>query len=125
VWSVTTSGCASSSASETTYSPSAPPKPPEDPRRAHVVAANRLRDHGHEAGPLRPRRLVDDDHALDPLDPVEAEQRGAHVGGEGADAAGARRIGGNDRGSHRARVPSAGVRRGAVAPIQPGRCHPS
>ena len=100
--------------SDATYSPSRPPKipyscwsrttstssRPEDPGRANVVAAHALRDRCHEPGPLRPRRLVDDHDLLDAVDPVEAEQRSPHVCGERADAAGPRRVCGDDRGAH-------------------------
>ena len=75
-------------------------EPAEDPRRADVVAADALRDRRDEPRALRPRRLVDDDDLLDAVDPVEAEQGAADVRREGADAAGTRRVGGDDRGAH-------------------------
>ena len=68
-------------------------QPAENPRRADVVAANRLGDRRHEPGPLGTGRLVDDDDLLDSVDPVDAEERATHVGRKGADAASARRIG--------------------------------
>ena len=69
-------------ASESTYSPSRAAEDPvlvleqddvdvepaEHPRRADVVAANRLRDRRDEPRPLRARRLVDDHDLLDALD---------------------------------------------------------
>ena len=75
-------------------------QPAENPRRADVVAASRLRDRRHEPGPLRTGRLVDDHDLLDAVDPVYAEERAADVGREGADAAGARWVGRDDRGAH-------------------------
>ena len=75
-------------------------EPAEDPGCANVVASNRLRDRGHEPRPLRAGRVVDDDDLLDAVDPVDPEQRGAHVGRKGADPAGTRRVGGDDRGAH-------------------------
>ena len=50
-------------------------QPAEDPRRADVVASNRLCDRGDEPRSLRAGRVVDDDDLLDTVDPVDAEQR--------------------------------------------------
>ena len=75
-------------------------EPAEDARCADVVAANALRDRRDEARALRPRRLVDDHDLLDAVDLVEAEKGAADVRRESADAAGARRVGGDDRGAH-------------------------
>ena len=72
-------------------------EPPDHARGADVVAANRLRDRGEQAGPLRARRLVhdrDEIHALDTVDPTQCRSQ---IGGERADAAGPRRVGGDDR----------------------------
>ena len=106
-------------AKDSTYSPSGPPKipyscwrrttsmssPAEQPRRAHVVAANGLRDGRQQLGALRARRLVDDDDRLHVIDGRHGEQRGAHVEGERADAAGTRRVRREDRGTHVAHAP--------------------
>jgi len=82
-------------------------EPTQDPRCAHVVPSDTLRDRGDEPVPLGARRLVDDHDLLDAVDPLDAEERAADVGGERADAAGTRRIGRDDRGAHdEARVPS-------------------
>ena len=77
-------------------------EPAEDPRRADVVATDRLRDRREHAAPLRARRLVDDRDEIDALDAFDVVERAAQVGGERADAAGARRIRGDDRGTHSA-----------------------
>ena len=107
MWRVTTSGCDSSSTSESdvvAVGAAEDPvlvlqqddvdiQPAENPRGADVVAASRLGDRGHEPRPLGPRRLVDDHDLLDSVDPVDAEQRAADVGRKGADAASARGVG--------------------------------
>ena len=75
-------------------------EPTQDPGRTNVVAAHTLRNRCDEARPLGSRRLVHDHDLLDPVDVVEAEESAAHVGREGADAAGTRRVGGDDGGAH-------------------------
>ncbi len=111
---VTTSGCVSSSTSDSDVAPVASPEdavlvleeddvdiePAENARGADIVATHALRDRGHETRALRPRRLVDDHDLLDAIDPVEAEQGPADVRCKGADAASPRRVGGDDRGAH-------------------------
>ena len=111
---VTTSGWVSSSTRDADVAPVASSEdavlvlqeddvdiePAEDARGADIVATDTLRDRRHEPRALRPRRLVDDHDLLDAVDPVEAEQGPADVRCEGADAAGPRRVGGDDRGAH-------------------------
>ncbi len=75
-------------------------EPTQNPGSTHVVAPNRLRDRRNEARPLGARRLVHDHDLLDAVDPVHAEKRRADVCREGADPAGARWVGGDDRGAH-------------------------
>ena len=75
-------------------------------RRPHVVAADRLGDRGDETGALRTRGLVDDDDALDAIDGRKTEESSTDICGKGADSAGSRRIGRNDRGTHRVVPPS-------------------
>ena len=65
-----------------------------------------------EAGPLRARRLVDDDDSFDAIDAVDAEERAPHVGREGTDPAGTRWVGRDDRGAQ----PRPFVRGSAAAP---------
>ena len=74
-------------------------EPAEDPRRAHVVAADRLRDRRENTAPLRARRLVDDRDEIDAFDPVDVVERPPQVGRERADPADPRRIRGDDRGT--------------------------
>ena len=66
---------------------------PENPRRADVVAASRLRDRRHQPWPLWTGGLVDDHDFLDPVDPVYSQERAADVGRKGADAASTRWVG--------------------------------
>ena len=62
-------------------------QPAEDPRRADVVAANRLAIVATSPGRCGRDGSLTIDDLLDPVDPVDAEQRCAHVGRKGADAA--------------------------------------
>ena len=80
-------------------------EPADEPGRAHVVPANRLRDGGQQLGPLRARRLVDDHDRADAIDAREREQRRSHVEREGADATCTRRIRREDRGTHASGAP--------------------
>ena len=75
-------------------------RPRQDPRCADVVAADRLGDRRDDTRLLWAGGLVDDHDLVHAVDAVHAEERGAHVGREGADAAGARWVGGDDRGAH-------------------------
>ena len=107
MWSVTTSGCDSSSdqrkhvravgAAEDPVlvleQDDVDVQPAENPCRADVVAASRLGDRRHEPRPLGTGRLVDDHDLLDSVDPVYAQERAADVGRKGADAASARGVG--------------------------------
>ena len=74
-------------------------EPAEEPRGPHVVAPDALRDRREHTGPLGARLLVDDHHPLDAVDACNPLQAGVNVGGERADAADPRWIGGNDRGT--------------------------
>ena len=102
-------------------------EPAEDPGGANVVAAHPLSDRRHQSRPLRARGLVDHDDLLDPVDPVHAKQGRMQVGGKSADAAGARRIGRDDRGTRGFRAP---FRQGSGTPARAaadpaGSGHPS
>ena len=83
-------------------------EPAEDPRRADVVASDRLGDRRENAAPLRARRLVDDRDEIDALDAFDVVERAAQVGRERADAADPRRVRGDDRGTHQPQPPSRG-----------------
>ena len=71
----------------------------EDPGRPHVVVPHCLVDRRRHTRPLGTGGLVDDHDLLDPFDLVQSQQGRADVGRERADSAGARWIGGNDRGA--------------------------
>ena len=77
----------------------------EEPRRADVVAADRLRDGRDDLWALRARCLVDDRDRADALHAGDAEERRPQVEREGSDPARARRIRREDGGSHGARAP--------------------
>jgi len=80
-------------------------EPTKDPSGANIIAADPLRDRRYEPRPLRARGLVDHDDLLYPVDAVNAEQRRVDVGREGADTAGARWIGRDNRGTRSFRAP--------------------
>ena len=71
----------------------------QDPGGAHIVAPDRLGDRRHEPRPLRAGRLVHDHDLLDAVDPVHSEERRAQIRRKGADPAGSRWVGGDDRGA--------------------------
>ena len=82
-------------------------EPAKNPGSAYVVAPNRLGDRRREPRPLRTGGLVHDHDLLDAIDLVQAEEGRADVRRKGADPAGARWVGRDDRGAHlRTRVPS-------------------
>ena len=92
-------------------------EPAQEPRRADVVAAHRLRDGGEDVVPLRARGLVDDRHCAHALDAGNRQQRRPNVEREGSDPARARRVRREDRSTHGGRAPlSAGVRRAGALP---------
>jgi hypothetical protein len=87
-------------------------QPAENPCGADVIPAHGLGDRRDDPRALWPGRVVDDDDLVDAVDPVHAEERSAHVGGERADPAGTGWVGRDDRGAH---GPAASFRRDSGA----------